>query len=135
MKLNKKKALASKIFKIGKERIIFLKPRLEEIKEAITKEDIRGLKADGAIILKEKRGRRGKAKGKTKRSAGNIRKKAKNTKREYIIITRKLREYIAKLKGKGALKKEEISSIRNKIRNRDFKSQAQLKEYIRDLKK
>ena len=135
MKLDKKKALAAKVFNVGKERIVFVEPRLEEIKEAITKEDIRGLKEDGAILIKEIRGKRGKPKRKTKRSPGNIRKKAKNTKREYMTITRKLRKYVAHLKEKKVLGKEESSDIRKKIRNRYFKSQANLRDYVRSLKK
>ena len=135
MKLDKKKSLAAKVFKVGKERIVFLEPRLEEIKEAITKEDIRGLKADGAIMIKEIKGRRGKPKKKAKRSMGNVRKKAKDTKREYMAMTRKLRKHVAMLKEKKMLDKDQISDIRNRIRNRYFKSQAQLKDYIGGLKK
>ena len=135
MKLDKKKNLAAKIFKVGKERIVFLEPRLEEIKEAITKEDIRGLKEDGAIIVKEQKARRGKPKRKTRRSAGNIRKHAKNTKKEYMIMARKQRDYVSVMRDKKGLKREEVIEIRNKIRNRQFKSLAQLKDYIRSLKK
>ena len=62
MKLDKKKALAAKVLNVGKGRIIFVEPRLEEIKEAITKEDIRNLKADGAIIIREVKARRSKQK-------------------------------------------------------------------------
>ncbi len=135
MKLDKKKAIASKVFKVGKERIVFLEPRLEEIKEAITKEDIRGLKADGAILIKDIKARRSAPKKKVKRSQGNIRKKAKDTKREYMIMTRKLRKHVANLKDKKVLNRDEVSDIRNKIRNRHFKSQAQLREYVGELKK
>ena len=53
MNLRKKKILAAKALKVGKERIIFLKPRLEEIKEAITKQDIKDLYKEGAIKIKE----------------------------------------------------------------------------------
>lgn len=135
MKLDKKKNLAAKVLKVGKGRIVFVEPRLPEIKEAITKEDIRGLKKDGAIMVKEIRGRKGKPKRKAKRSMGNIRKKAKNTKREYMIMARKQRAYVAKLKEKKSLEREEIKDIRNKIRNRHFRSLAQLKDYVGGLKK
>ena len=50
MNLSKKKKLAAKVFGVGKERIVFAKSRLNEIKEAITKQDIRDLKNDGAIL-------------------------------------------------------------------------------------
>ena len=135
MKLDKKKALAAKIFKVGKDRIVFLEPRLEEIKEAITKDDIRSLKADGAIMIKEIKARRSQPKRKAKRSPGNIRKRAKDSKREYMTLTRKFRSHVAKLKEKKVLDRDEVKDLRNKIRNRYFKSQAQLREYIGGLKK
>lgn len=131
MKLDKKKALAAKILGVGKGRIIFVEPRLEEIKEAITKEDIRGLKADGAILVKPIRAKRSRVKrSKTLKSPGNIRKNAKNTKREYITMTRKLRKHISKLKDKNLLTKEQVSDIRKKIKNKAFKSKAQVNEFI-----
>lgn len=135
MKLDKKKNLAAKVLKVGRGRIVFIEPRLEEIKEAITKEDIRSLKKSGAIMIKPIRGKKGKVKRKTRKSLGNVRKWAKNTKREYMIMTRKQRAYVAKVKEKKSIKPEEIKDIRNKIRNRHFKSLSQLKDYIKGLKK
>ena len=58
MNLSKKKSLAVKTLKVGKDRIVFLKPRLDEIKEAITKQDIRELQKEGAIIVKGIKGRK-----------------------------------------------------------------------------
>ncbi len=58
MNLEKKKKLAARTLNVGKERIIFLKSRLEEIKEAITRQDIKDLHKDGAIIIKEEKGRK-----------------------------------------------------------------------------
>ncbi len=132
MKLDKKKALAAKVLGVGKQRIVFVEPRLNEIKEAITKEDIRSLRADGAIIIKEAKGKRSKQKKKVGRSPGNIRKNAKNRKREYITITRKLRKYIADLKEKKILAKEIVIDLRKKVKNRYFKSKSQLREYLKE---
>ncbi|MDD5699665.1 MAG: 50S ribosomal protein L19e [Candidatus Nanoarchaeia archaeon] len=132
MKLDKKKRLAAKVLGVGKQRIVFLEPRLNEIKEAITKDDIRSLRADGAIMIKEIRGKRLRQnKRKTERSPGNIRKNAKNSKREYMIITRKLRKHILELKGKNLLTRENFLDLRKKIKNRFFKSKSQLKEYLK----
>jgi len=50
MNLGKKKLLAARTLKVGKARIFFVDSRKSEIKEAITKQDIRDLKQDGAII-------------------------------------------------------------------------------------
>jgi len=135
MNLSKKKKLAIETLKVGKGRIVFLPTRLEEIKEAITKQDIRQLKEDGAIIVKEIKGKKKNKKKSTKRSPGNIRKKVNKRKQEYVIMTRKLRKYVAELKKQGKLSREDVLEIRKKIRNRVFKSKAHLKEYIGGLKK
>lgn len=135
MNLKKKKLLAARTLEVGKERIIFLKSRLEEIKEAITKQDIRDLKKEGAIIIKEIKGRRKVKKDVKGRSPGNIRKRVNKRKQKYVIITRKLRRFVAELKKQGRLSKKEVKEIRKKIRNKAFKSKASLKEYIEELKK
>jgi len=135
MNLAKKKELAKRTLNVGKERIEFLKSRLEDIKEALTKQDIRDLKKDGAILVKEIKGRRKVKKKKTRKSVGNIRKKVKTRKQDYVIMTRKLRRYVAEMKKQGKLSPEEIKDIRNKIRNRVFKSKAHLKTYIGELSK
>ncbi len=136
MKLDKKKALAAKVLGVGKGRIIFVEPRLNEIKEAITKEDIRSLKADGAIIIRETRGKKSRQnKKKVRRSPGNIKKNAKNSKREYMLITRKLRKHMYELRGKNLLTPENVADLRKKIKNRYFKSKAQLKDYLKETEK
>ena len=135
MNLRKKKQLAIRTLKIGKERIVFIKSRLEEIKEAITKQDIRDLKKDGAILVKDVKGRKKVEKRSRRRGVGKVKKKVNKRKQEYVIMTRKLRKYTAELKKQGKLSKEEVSEIRKKIRNRIFKSKAHLKTYIGGLKK
>ena len=131
MKLDKKKLLASKTLKVGKNRIILSEERLDEIKEAITKQDIKELKATGAIKVKEVKGRKKVKKRKTKRKAGKIKKKINKRKQQYVKITRKLRSYIKELKNQGKIKNEEYKELRKIIRARDFKSKAQLKEYLK----
>ena len=91
MNLNKKKSLAVRTLKVGKQRIVFLRSRLDEIKEAITKQDIRDLRKEGAIFVKDIKGRK-KVEKKNKRSPGNIRKKVNKRKQKYVIMKRKLRK-------------------------------------------
>lgn len=134
MNLSKKKALTIRTLGVGRDRIIFVKSRLADIKEAITKEDIRELNKDGAIIIKEIKGRK-KNVNKKSRSTGNIRKKVKTRKKDYVTLTRKLRSYTKALKDLGKLSREEVIEIRKKIRIKAFKSKANLKEYIGGLKK
>ena len=134
MNLGKKKGLAKRTFGIGKDRIIFVESRLDDIKEAITKQDMRDLRRDGAIIIKEIGGRK-KIRSKRSRGAGNIRKGTKVKKRDYIILTRKLRKYTAEMKKSGELSKDSFDDIRKKIRNKAFRSKAHLKEYVGEMKK
>ena len=130
MNLKKKKELAARTLKVGKDRIIFVKERLEEIKEAITKQDIRELQKEGAIVVKAVKGRKKIKKKGGSKSVGNVRKKVNKRKKEYVVMTRKLRKYAAEMKKQGRLSAEEVKSIRKKIRNREFKSKAHLKEII-----
>ncbi|KHO55521.1 MAG: large subunit ribosomal protein L19e [archaeon GW2011_AR19] len=132
MNLRNKKELIARTFGIGKKRIVFIESRKDEIKEAITKQDIRDLVASGAIILKKIKGRK-KIERKGRRSAGNIRKMAKKRKEEYVIITRKLRGYAERTASQ--ISKEDFEKIRKKIRNREFKNKADLKKYMRGLNK
>lgn len=130
MKLDSKKKLASKALKIGKDRIVFDNERLDEIKESITKQDIKDLKESGAIKIKDVSGRRKIVKRKTRKRAGKIKVKVKNRKQEYVKITRKLRKYISELKNQEKINNEEYRDLRKKIRNRDFKSKRNLKETL-----
>ena len=135
MNLRKKKLLAKRALNVGNARIIFLQSRLDEIKEAITKQDIKTLQKDGAIIIREIKGRRKIMKKKTKRGPGKRKKNVNTRKRDYIILTRKLRKHVADMKIKGIITKEEGTEIRKKIRNKVFRSKSHLKEHIGGLRK
>ena len=135
MNLRTKKTLATGALKVGRARIVFLKSRIDEIKEAITKQDIKDLKQEGAILVKDIGGRKKSVKRKNKRGTGSIRKKVNVRKRTYVIMTRKLRKIVAGMKLRGEIDKAETKDIRNKIRNRKFKSGAHLKKYVKELKK
>lgn len=134
MNLLKKKTLAAKVLRVGRERIIFLNSGLNEIKEAITKQDIRDLKNHGLILVKEIRGRK-KIEKRGRRGQGNIKIKVNKRKEEYIATTRKLRNYVAYLRESGEIAEEIAIDLLKKIRNRFFRSKSHLKEYLEELKK
>ena len=134
MNLKNKKALAVRALGVGKGRIAFVESRLDEIKEAITKQDIKDLQKEGIIIVKEIKGRKKNVGKKKKRGPGKIKKKLNTRKQDYVIMTRKLRRYVAELKKRGELSREEIIEIRKRIRNKKFRSKAHLKEYIGGLR-
>lgn len=130
MNLEKKKQLAARTLGIGKGRVIFNKERLDEIKEVITKQDIKDLLKNNAISVKEISGRKKKIKRKTRKREGSVKKNVKTRKREYMVITRKLRSFLSELRKKGIINQEEHKQLRKEIRARAFKSKAHLKERL-----
>ena len=135
MDLTKKKVLAAKTLAVGKSRILFNVERTEEIKEAITKQDIRDLHKAGAILIKPIHGRKTIVFRKTRRLAGSVRKKIKNRKQEYVKLTRKLRAYVFELKKQGKLTLDQYYILRKEIKSKSFKNKRYLKERISLLSK
>lgn len=135
MKLNKKKELAARTLGVGKSRISFNVNRIDEIKEAITKQDIKELVSGGAISIKEIRGTRTKKKRKTRRRAGSIKIKVNTRKRDYMTITRKLRSYLLDLKKRNAIPADVYKQMRKEIRLSSFKSLAQMKDRIAKIRR
>jgi len=133
--LTKRKVLASKVLGVGKNKIIFDSSKLAEIKEAITKQDIRDLFNSGFISIRKTRGKKAVVKRTTKKGPGKIKRKVKNEKRDYVIMVRKLRRYIKELKIQGRLTQENYEDLRKKIKTKTFKNKAQLKEHTETYSK
>lgn len=128
MNLNKKKALASRALNIGRNRIIFNKERISDIKEAITKQDIKDLLKDKAIMIKEVAGRRKIVKRKTRRRAGSRKKIVKNRKADYVLLIRKLRAYVFSLRRSNKIARDSYLVLRKEIRSGSIKSLSQIKD-------
>mgnify|MGYP001582296220 CR=1 FL=1 len=131
MNLRKKKMLAAKTLGVGKNKISFVKSRIEEIKEAITKQDIRDLHSEGAILIRQATGRKKILRKRKKISSGNVRKKVKERKRKYIIMTRKLRRHLKEWSRKKGIPRTQTETVRKKIRNKEFKNKFNLNEYLK----
>lgn len=134
MQLAKKKALAAKVLKVGKNRIIFVPNSLPEIKEAITRRDILDLKESGVIQIREVGGRKKIVKRKHRRGIGKVKKKVNTRKRDYVIMTRKLRKVVKSLLRIGKVDKEEYRDIRKKIRAKKYKSKRNLYKSVEEGK-
>ena len=134
MNLKKKKELAAKTLGVGKHRVSFNPTGLSEIKEAITKQDIKTLHQEGIITIKLIKGRRKIQKRNRRRGPGKIKMKVKHRKQDYVKITRKLRKHLKMLKNENAIDKELYYDIRKKIKMRSFKNLSYLKEYLASLK-
>lgn len=133
MKLDKKKQLAARALGVGKGRICFRVENLAEIKEAITKQDIKDLIAQGIITIKEAKGRKRIKRRKTRRKEGKIKKKIKTRKQEYVKLTKRLRRYIKEAERQGKIDKEKYQELRKKIKAKIFKSAAQLKDNLKEV--
>ena len=133
MNLLRKKELAAKVLKVGKNRIIFSGDNLTEVKEAITRQDILDLHKSGVIQIREVSGRKKIVKRKHRRRTGKIKKKANNQKQEYAIITRKLRTFVSHLLKTGKISREKHKDIRKMIRARKFRSKRHLNESLEEL--
>lgn len=130
MNLDKRKRLAAKVLGVGKNKILFDADHLAEIKEAITKQDIRDMFADGIISVKPNIGRMTKEKRKTRRGPGSIKMTIKGGKRDYVILVRKLRKHIGEIRKQGKLEKVQYEELRKKIKSGSFKSKSHLKDYM-----
>lgn len=134
MNLAKKKELASRTLGVGKDKIKFNTNRIAEIKEAITKQDIRDLVAQKAIFILDPQGRR-KVEARGRRRAGSIRKKVKPGKTHYVRTARNLRKVIATLRTQGKLTPEHVQKLRNEVRARSVRTKSHLTERINLLTK
>ena len=134
MQLAKKKDLAAKVLKVGKNRIIFVDGHLPEIKEAITRLDILDLHKSGAIKIREVSGRKKIVKRKNRRRVGKVKQRVNTRKAEYVTVTRKLRAFVRGLVRTGVVDKEQNRQLRKEIRARKYKSKRQLKEKLEEGK-
>ncbi|MDP1695350.1 MAG: 50S ribosomal protein L19e [archaeon] len=133
MNLNKKKALASRVLKIGKKRIVFNINNLNEIKEAITKQDIRDLVANSSIIIKSPKGRKKIVKRNLRRRGGSVRKKIKTGKQDYVKRVRKLRAYLKELRSHDKVSDENYWKIRKELKASIHKTKHHVQERISQL--
>ena len=143
MQLKIQKRLAAQILKSSKNDIWLDSDRLEEIKDSITKADIKSLIKDKAIKSKKKRGisryrirkiQIQKSKGR-RRGFGSIKggKHARlSKKRSWINHIRIQRVFLRNLRDKGAINKSSYRSLYMKSKGGFFRSKRHIKLYIRE---
>jgi len=143
MDLKTQKKLAAAVLGCSPKKIRFDTEKLDEIKESITKADIKNLIANNVIIRLPARGvSRGRAKkiaiqkAKGKRKGHGSRKGKKgartNRKREWINKVRLQRRFIKELKEQGSLSKKVNQMIYMKIKGGFFRSKKHLKLYLNE---
>jgi len=145
MKLNNQKRIASKLLKVGKKKVKFDTERLSDIKESITKADLRSLIGQGAIKVSGKnsqsksRARKNAEQKRKGRRKGHGSRKGKSTarlpsKRTWINKVRLQRTLVKTLKDKDLITSQTYRLLRNKIKGGFFRSKKHLSLYLKDNK-
>jgi len=146
MKVNNQKRLAAQILKCSRKKIRFDPDSLSDIKEAITKADIRGLIKDKIIRKVPARGvSRGRARKrlvqrrKGKQKGAGSRKGSRGArlprKREWINKIRAQRELIRELKEKKIIDNQVYQDIYSRSKGGFFRSRRHIKLYLEEMKK
>ena len=141
--LNVQRRLAAQILKCGENRIRFDPVHLEDIKEAITKSDIRGLINNGLISKNRllntsrfwaRKHKMQKSHGKQKGPGSRKGKKTarNNPKRVWINKIRLQRNFIKSLRDSNSIKSEDYHEIYMKCKGGFFRSIRHLKLYTQE---
>ena len=134
MRLTTQKRMAAELLEVGENKVLFDHLRLDEIKQAITKQDIRDLIKDRAIRAKP--GVKKVKKTRRKRTGqGRIKFTIRTRKRDYINKIRKIRRYVKDQMNAKLLDKELADAVKKYAKAGQFKNLRQAKEYIKLNKK
>ncbi|MBI4154593.1 50S ribosomal protein L19e [Candidatus Woesearchaeota archaeon] len=143
MKLNSRKETIARMLGVGKSRVFIDSSKLKEVKEAITKADLRGLVKNGIVEKKPKIGisrgrirkrillkRHGRTKGIGKRKGNRT---ARNpSKLNWIIKIRNLRKLLKILKLKKLITTDVYRKLYLMSKGGFFKNRRHLKTYIEE---
>ncbi|HDD43191.1 MAG: 50S ribosomal protein L19e [Thaumarchaeota archaeon] len=140
LKLTFQRRLAADLLKCGIHRVKLDPEKLEEISEAITREEIRQLIKDGAIEKKQKKGvsrARVRARKRKKRGVGS-RKGGKysrlSRKEQWMRRVRAQRKRLRELRDRGLVTKTVYRRIYRMVKAGAFKSVAAMMEYLEQNK-
>ncbi len=143
MRLHSQKRLAAQVLGVGKSRVWFDNTRVNEIKEAITKDDIRGLIKRNVIQSRPKIGisrlrakklsiqrRKGRRQGQGTRKG---RKHARLTTKElWINKVRSQRKFLKYLKTKNLLEISDYRKLYRLIKGNAFRSIRHIKLHLKE---
>ena len=143
MNLANKRRIVSDLLGIGKDRIWFDEDRAEDIKSAITRDDLRVLLREGAIRVKQKVGTsRGRAKkiakqkSKGRRKGPGSRKGVKTSrlprKEIWKVKIRGFRNFFLELRKKGVINQKTYHNLRVKAKSGIFRSKRHVKLYLEE---
>ena len=142
--MNLQKRLASQILGCSPKRVLFDESRLDEIKEAITRMDVKRLIGSGAIIELQKTGisraranKRRTQKAKGRRTGHGSRKgragaRGENSKTLWVNKVRLQRRFAAALKDSNKVDKETYNDLYRKIKGGFFRSKSHIIVYLEE---
>ncbi|MER3601149.1 MAG: 50S ribosomal protein L19e [Nitrososphaerota archaeon] len=136
MNLRAKKRLIARMLGVGASRVRIDPEALEDVRDAITKDSLRGLLKSGAVWVerpaspsrgraRQRRGRRrgpGSRKGPASARLGR--------KRQWVLRVRGLRRLLKEAKRKGKLDRHTYWRLYYKIKGGEIRTQRQLKQLI-----
>ena len=143
MNLRTQKRVAADVLGVSIKKVWFDSTRLPEIKESITKADIRSLIAQGVIRPKPNKGvsrvrarktlvqkRKGRRQGKGSRKGKSTARLGR--KEKWVILIRAQRELLKILKNKKLLTLKVYQNLRRKAKGGFFRSKRHIQLYIKD---
>ena len=145
MDLNTKKKIAGRVLKCSSKRVKFDPAALEDIKEAITKGDIRNLIGSKIIVKEQKKnisrarankiltqkrkGRRANAGSRKGKHGARI-----NSKQVWMNRVRLQRKFIKELKEKALVEPKTYSNLYAKVKGGYFRNKRHIKLYLEESK-
>ena len=142
MNLRSKKEIVARLLKVGISRVVFNPNRLNEIKEAITRQDFKKLIVQGAILTKPKSGvskgrirhnlkqkRKGRQHGQGSRE-GKFGARVGTTKQVWVNKIRAQRLLIKELSDKNLVTKETLRDLRKKAKGSYFRNVRHIKLHL-----
>lgn len=141
MNLKTQKRIAAQVMKVGLNRVWFDPTRLDEIKEAITKADIRSLVKDRAIQARPQEGISGfrikkhkLQKRKGRRAGPGSRQGSRRArlprKKEWMARIRSQRTMLKNLRDKGIITRQTYRVVRQKAKGGYFRSRRHIQLYL-----
>lgn len=132
MIVENQRRISAELLNVGKNKVWFDKNRLEDIKKAITRLDVKELIKEGAIKvrIKRKSEKKKEEKIKKRRGIGNRKIRVSNRKQKYVFKIRKLRKYIQDLFEKNTIDKAERAKLRIMARSGELRNLRHLQDYL-----
>lgn len=136
--MNRKKTIASKVLKCGKQRVWIDPKRLDEVSQAITKHDIRALINDGFIKKVQEKGISNARRLKNLKQKKKGRRQGRGSKKGSKSIDKKLwmkkiraqRSMLREFKEKGKITNVSYRELYRKAKAGFFKSKNHMKTYM-----